>query len=373
MILKSVAFLAGLLAAQPALAQSAEADRDAVQAAYVAGDLDTAAAILARLLVQAPNDPDLLRRLANVQAAQGDLPDARRTIDRALWLAPTDPDIQLARANILAWQGRTDEARAQADAVAVAQTDYPGLTETRAIIARKASVGGVRLLGAGGSVALSRVSFPGGVRDSWEMASGSLVVSLAPRVRMALEVERERRNADDTRIALRGELLTGPRGNLFVSGSVTPDPDFRERWSLRAGGEQQLGATTMILFDGRYAAYRDTGVVVVGLGLRQALSPDWALTARTINLFGGGEDYRIGGAVRLDWAPEDGLATYLAAASYPDTEAGDTRQLRALGTGLTVPIGPRLRLRLDAAHERRDDSYERASVALGIVWTLGPR
>ena len=366
------ALFAVLASAQPALAQSAADDgRAEAQAAYVAGDNAAARAILERLLAARPDDADLLRRYANVQAADGDLADARTTIDRALALAPADPDVQLARANILVWQGRKGEARAQADAVAAMRPDYPGLSETRAAIARQSANDGFRLFAAGLGATVSHVEFPSGASASWKTVGGAIAASLDPRTRATFEIEHEIRAVTDTRLALRGDFLRGETGSFFISGSVVPDADFRESWSLAAGGERAAGPRTMILFDTRYAAYRGADVFVAGLGVRQALRRDLSLTLRTINLFGGGEDYRLGGAVRLDHAPEAALGAYVSAASYPDTEAGTTRQLHALGAGISVPLDDVVRLRLGGEYEKREGSYERSALALGLGWTFG--
>ncbi|WP_170005639.1 tetratricopeptide repeat protein [Pseudopontixanthobacter vadosimaris] len=284
------ALLAALLLAQPALAQPALVqsrgeEREAAQEAYGAGYFAEAEAILRRLLEKAPADADLLRRLANVQAAQGDLAGAQETIDRALALAPADLDVQLARANILAWRGRTGDARAQADAIALAQPDYPGLADAQNFIARQQQARSIRLFSAGIGAGISRVEFPGGSGDTWTMASGAIAASLTPAVRAVLEVEHERRALSDTRLALRADMLRQTSGSLFISGSVTPSPDFRESWSVGVGGEEALGTQSTLLLDGRYAAYRGDDVFVARLGVRQTLGKSLALSARTINLF----------------------------------------------------------------------------------------
>ena len=364
-----VAGVALLAASQSALAQSGE-DREAAQAAYAAGDHARAQRILELLVAENPNDADLLRRLASTQAAGGDLAGAMRTIDRALALSPDDPDVQLARANILAWSGRTVEARRQADTVAIARPDYPGLAETRAAIARGQADGGFRLfaLGFGGSV--SDVQFAGTPSQTWWVANAALGATVAPRTRAAIEIEREERSLVDTRLLGRVDFLRSA-SSFFVSGSATPSPDFRESWSIGAGGETAIGPATTLFGDARYAAYRTDDVGVAGLGLRQRIGADWSFTARTINLFGGGDDCRLGGAVRLDYAPERRASWFVAAASYPDVEIGGTEQLHSISAGSGIPLGRATTLRIAGEYEKRDDSYERSAIALGLGWRFG--
>ena len=335
---------------QPASAQSDIDQRAEAQAAYLAGDYVGAQAMFESLLQERPGDADLLRRLANVQAARGNLAEAMQTIDRALAIAPADLDIQLARANILSWLGRPLEARRQADAIAHVRADYPGLSETFAAIGRLEKEDRIRLFSASIGGSASRVRFPGRGSETWTTTNASIAVALAPRVRAAFEADREDRRPVDTRLATRLDLLhTG--GSAYVGGSVTPNADFRESWSISAGAEQLIGQGTTLLLDARYASYRFDETGVLGLGVRQTVGRDLSATVRTIHLTGSGEGYRFGASLRVDYAPEDRTGWFVTGASYPDTEADGTAQVRALSVGTAVPLSeslhaaPRNRLR----------------------------
>jgi YaiO family outer membrane protein len=372
LLLTTAGIFALFAVCDPATAQADTDQRAKAQALYLAGDHAGAQAILEGLLAERPGDADLLRRLANVQAARGDSPAAMQTIDRAMAIAPDDLDIQLARANILLWLGRHLEARRQAEAISRAQADYPGLSETLAAIGRQEDVDRIRLFAAGIGGSVSHVRFPGRDAESWTTANGSIAASLGPRLRAALEAEREDRGPIDTRLSARFDLLrTG--GSAYLAGSVTPDADFRESWSFGAGGEQSIQQRTTLLLDARYASYRFDEIGVLGLGVRQDVGRNLAATVRTIHLVGSGQGYRFGASMRLDYAPKMGVGWFVAGAKYPDTETDGTAEVRALSAGTGIPLTDGLMLRLAAEYEKRAHSYERSTFSVGLAWRFGPR
>jgi hypothetical protein len=220
--------------ALPADAQVTDGERAAVQAAYVAGDHARAEQMVTALLERSPQDPDLLRRLAAVQAAKGDLGAAQATIDRAYGLAPRDPDIQLARANILFWRGRYAEAGRQADLMASQHPDYPGLQRLKASLSGAMDARRFRLRSAdiGGSV--SDASFAFGSRQTWYVQRGSVAAQWGDGRSASLGIEREERLVTDTQIAGRIDIAGG-RHRFFVT--VRPGAwaaGQRSRWAMTA-------------------------------------------------------------------------------------------------------------------------------------------
>ena len=351
-------------------AQTIEEQKAGAQDALRDGAIDDALSILGELLDDNPEDADLLRRFAAAQAAKGDFAAAQRTIDKALALAPEDHDIQLARGNILLWQGKVAQADAQGRIVASAAPDYPGLEIFQTAVARRRAQNMVRVSSASIAQSVSRATFRGGNRQDWLTSEAALGVSLGPVTSATVQVNREERLATDTRLSLRlDNRIAG--GLVYLAGSVTPESDFRERWSISTGVEKRVSASTELLLDGRYASYRGSDVGVVQAGVRQSLGGHFFATGRTINLFGGGEDYRIGGVVRLDYAPPGKTGYFVSAASYPDVEADGTRQLRGIATGIIAPVGERLTVRATAEYEQRRDSYTRKAATIGVSWRFG--
>ena len=363
---------AGVIAAVPVMAQDAAiaGDREAAQSALAAGDVARARAILLGLLDASPDDADLLRRLASVDAADRDLTAAQQTIDRALALAPDDADIQLARANILLWRGKLDEARTQAGVVASKRPGYPGLAEFAAAAAALEDRQRLRVQSMSIGQSVSRADFDMADATTWTTQQAAIVLGLNELDRATLEIEREDRGLVDTRLAARLDFAAGEH-RIYLTGSATPEADFRERWSLGAGAEVRLADRSELLVGIRHADYRFDDVTILRLGLRQRLTPSLSVTGETIQLFGGGEDYRFGGSLRADVTPVSGPSFFLIAAMYPDAEVDGTRQLRSVAAGTAISLGSGLSLRLAGEYENRKDSYERVGANAALVWSFG--
>lgn len=359
---------APLLANEPA----ALPDREVAHEAYVSGEYEQSRQILEVLLDASPDDPDLLRRMAMVEAAAGDRSSALQSIERALSLAPEDGDVQLARGYILLWSDRLDEARLQAGVLSASRPGYPGLSEFRDSLerARQSRRLGLRFLHAGTS--LSEANFASGQSRTWFTQRAGATFGWASSAVGSFEIEREERDLIDTQ--LRGRIdLPIASDRVFIAASVTPDADFRSNWSIGAGSEIGQGEDGEFLVDASYAEYRSDDVVALGAGYRHRFADGFSATARTIHLFGGGEDYRLGGALRADYASQDLPDLFAVVASYPDTESDGTRQLRAISGGAVFSLSDSLQLRIVGEFESREASYERAALGLDLRWHIGAR
>ena len=355
---------------RPASAQAAGVTSAPIAVASPEDDRDRLLRKLQDLSAKHLDDADLLRRLAAAHAASGELEKAQQTIDRALALAPNDRDIQLARANILLWQGKIPAAERQGQAVARSAPNYPGLDSFNAALANRRSENRARLGRASFSQSFSRVSFSHGVRQDWAGQEAGLGLSLDAATGFALQLDREQRLATDTRLSARADhRIAG--GFAYFGISATPNADFRETWSLSTGAERRLSLETQLLLDARFAAYRGSDVGVAQAGIRQALGRDLVLTARAINLFGGGNTYRIGGSAKLDYAPEGRTGYFASVSSYPDSEIGGTRQLSGVAAGVIAPVGQHFVLRVTSEYEQRRNSYTRKALTIGLGWKFG--
>ena len=235
----ALAFGLGGLPSQ-AVGQSESSQRDAAQDAYVAGDFELAERLLGELVTANPADADLLRRLAAVLAARQKLIAAQSTIDRAILLAPDDPDVQLAHANILFWRGRLAEAQAQADKIAVNHPSYPGLSDLLKSLRRARTNRRFRIRSLGAGVSVSDANFKYGSAQIWYVQRGSISTQWGRGSILAVDLEREERATTNTRLTARVDIPEGPN-RYFVSASITPEPDFRETWSVGGGADFRLG------------------------------------------------------------------------------------------------------------------------------------
>ncbi len=330
----------------------------------------TPAATLEKLEAQAratPDDADVLRRLAAEQAAAGNLDLALATIERARMLAPDDLDIRLARARILTWSGRRDDARAEADTVAARDPRYPELAEVRAALTGPVAR---QRPGVAASVGLASVKLAGD-DQVWTTLTGTGFAPVSARAIASVTIETEARRRTDTRLTARldGRLAAG---EAYAEVAVTPDADFRERSSIAGGIVHPVGSGLDGSFNLRHARYADVSVTVVEPGVRLRLAGDrLILSAKWINLFRSDDDHRSGAAVRGDWNIEGDHILFAGGATYPDTEAGITRQVRAVYAGAILPASDRLSLRLTGDYEHRAATYTRRGATLGLVWRLG--
>jgi len=366
--------LTALTAHTHALAQDGDEPRELqlqrIEQARADGRYDEARRALEDLLADSPDDPDLLRRLASVSAAKGDLAQAQEQIDRALALAPDDLDIQLARANILLWRGQRAAAQTQADAIATRAPDYPELDLLQMRLAEERARSGIRVtaLFVGGGV--SDIDFDNRDGESWSSQTASLGLALSRDTGASFAVEREQRATTDVRFAARLDHRLG-KNSVYLSGSLVPNADFRENWSIGAGGEIALTRRATALVDVRYADYRDRGVFAAQPGVRYAFNDATSATVRAINLFGGGDEFRLGGSLQLDYRPENRVGGFAVVASYPDVEAGDVRQLRSGAVALIFPLAERFTLTTVGAYEDRENSYRRLSGTFVLGFRFG--
>ena len=331
--------------------------------------LPTTVEALASLAQANPRDADVLRRLAAAQAAAGRLSVALATIERARELAPDDLDIRLARARILNWSGRRDEARAEADSVAARDAAYPELADVRAAIAASASPVIAHRAGLAASLGLASVDLAGG-NQHWTSFAATGFVPVGTRATLSATAEVEARRQTDTRLSLRIDRRVGA-GEAFAAVSVTPEADFRERFGLAGGLVYPIGGGIDASFDLRHFRYSGVSVTVAEPGVRLRLGGGkFVMTARWINLFRSDDGHRQGVAVRGDWQVGGDRIVFAGAASYPDTEAGVTRQVRAIYAGAVIPASERLSFRLTGEYEHRVASYTRRGLTIGVVWRL---
>ncbi|MFK4003132.1 tetratricopeptide repeat protein [Qipengyuania sp. NPDC077563] len=371
----ALAFGASLHSA-PSFAQDRGKDRagaiHSAEAAQAEGNYSAARKLLSDLLAENPDDPDLLRRLARVEAAAGRLDVALDLIDRAATIAPQDFDIALARAYILYWRGDLKAAKDVTESIAAREPDYPDLATLQTSLRRARADSGIRLRALSVGAGVSDITLQSGASRTWNTQNIVAAFDLSAEDTLAVSLSREERSAIDMRGGLRLDHRIAD-GSVYIAATVVPNADFQENWSLGAGGELLISGRTAALMDVRLADY-DTGEIVsVQPGLRVPLGSDFSLTGRAINIFGGGESYRLGGSVRLDFQRDSRPSFFALAASYPDAEAGDVRQLRSVAAGMNVPLSERLSLSATGSHEDRKDSYRRWAGNLALTYRFDRR
>lgn len=317
-----------------------------------------------------PNDPEILRLLGSAYAFDRLYPQAIATLRRAQLLAPDDLDIRAALARAHLWSG--DRAAAEREVVAIEQRS-PQNADVIAIrdqlSERKGATSRVKgRWGLAATQSFSHVSFINRPSQTWYDSSVALFGGIGPATLVALTAEREdRRTFVDTRVEARIDHRFGNSFRTFMAFAATPNANFREKWGVTAGVEADVASFVTLLADLRHAEYSDASVTVFQPGVRVAarkLGLD--ATARVINLWDEDGHHRWGLSGRLDRAFSGGATLYAGAATYPDTEAGITRQVHALFAGGTMPVAQKVSLRAGIDYDRRRQTYKRMGASLGV-------
>lgn len=365
----SAALGIALAALIPAAAQ-AQSEGDlvsAAQAARTSGDNARAINLLEQARARTPDNPTVLRLLGSSYAFAHRYAEAIATLRQARSIAPHDQDIALALARAYLWSGDADAAEQVAQTIARDDPDNTELAALRTSIerARQPAQPARRPAVASLSQSVSAVRI-GGASRTWYEAVVALGVPVGAGTTISGQVDRESRSgAIDTRMELRLDRRVNGLGGLWVAAATTPHADFRERWSVSGGGEAAITPVIAVTFDARYADYAATSVVVASPGLRiHDRDERLSLAVRQISLWADNDSYRSGWTLRGEAQAAPHLRIVAGGATYPDTEAGVTRQVRSGFAGLVADVAGRLTLRATYEHENRAQSYTRDSAIL---------
>lgn len=340
------------------------------RAALARQDFALAIARLEQADAMRPDDAEVLRLLGSAYAFDRRYPQAITTLRRAEVLAPEDLDIRAALARAYLWSG--DRGAAGREVAAIEQRS-PENADAMAIrhqlrepeLSAPGQRGGWGLAATQGVSNVSFVNRPG---QTWYDTSIALFGGVGPATSVAFSVEREdRRIFVDTRVDARIDHRFGNKFRTFVAFAMTPNANFREKWGVTAGVEGDVTSFATLLADLRHAEYRDASVTVFQPGVRLAarkLGLD--ATVRMINLWDEDGVHRWGVSGRLDRTFSGGTAFYAGVATYPDTEAGITRQVHSFFAGATMPVAQRVSIRAGFDHDRRRATYKRTGASLGV-------
>ncbi|WP_327754920.1 YaiO family outer membrane beta-barrel protein (plasmid) [Sphingobium sp. SJ10-10] len=354
--------------AQAAPTASRDAQIAAARAALARKDEAEAIALLDRANADFPDDPEILRLLGSAHGFAGHYLQAIVTLRRAQELAPADNDIAAALARAYLWSG--DRAAAEREVVAIERRS-PGDAEVAAIrrqLLTETSAAQPQRFGLAVAQGFSHVSFDNRPSRTWSTTTLAAYGRVAQGTVLALAAEREdRQSFTDTRIEGRIDQRIGPHIRAYAALAVTPHADFREKWSASGGIEADVTSYATLLGDLRHAEYRDVSVTTFLPGVRlTAVRLGVSATVRMINLWDEQGTHRAGVSGRLDATLNHGATLYAGAATYPDTEAGITRQVHSLFLGGTVPLAERITLRAGLDYDRRRATYTRKGGSLGL-------
>lgn len=376
MLTDTVAAIALFLApAATAVAQEAQGTRSAAiaqaRAANARGDHALAITILDEQRAAHGGDAEILRLLGSSHAYAGHHAEAVAILTEAQRLSPDDLDIQAALARAYLWSG--NRADAEAVLAAIERRD-PANAEIAAIRLQMKAVPGSeaaparpRSAGAYANLSVADLSLDRGANATWWTTAIGVFAQAGAATTLSAEAEREDRSGTvDTRLTFRGDRRLG-RATGYVGLAITPKANFRERWSVRSGVEVDVGSGVTPLVEARHARYGGAEVTVIEPGLRLAsLRLRSAATVRMISLWDEGGTRRTGWSGRVDSDAFGPVHVFAGAATYPETEAAITRQVRSGFFGTLIPLGGSVSLRAVGEYEQREETYTRKSFVLGL-------
>jgi YaiO family outer membrane protein len=285
-------------------------------------------------------------------------------------LAPDDLDIRAALARAYLWSG--DRPAAQGE-VAAMEARSPGNADAAAIRqqllpSQRPARESERKWGLAAAQSFSRVTFANRPSQTWADTSFAIFGNIGRTTALSVGVEREdRRTATDTRFEARIDQQLRPSLRTYVAVAATPNANFREKWGVTGGVEADVASFATLLADLRHAEYQDASVTVFQPGIRITVRKlGLNATVRMINLWDEDGTHRSGLSGRLDRPFSSGATLFAGAATYPDTEAGITRQVHSLFAGGTMPLTQKVLLRAGIDYDRRRATYTRKGASLGI-------
>lgn len=340
------------------------------RAALARQDFTLAARILEQADARRPDNAETLRLLGTAYAFDQRYPQAIATLRRAASLAPDDLDIRAALARVYFWSG--DRAAAEKEVVAI-EDRSPGNPDAVAIrqqLRSSAQTGDATAWkwGFAAAQSFSHVTFQNQPSRTWADTSLSVFGNIGPATAVSFGAEREdRQTATDTRLEARIDQRLGSGLRTYIAVAATPNANFREKWGVTGGLEVDVASFATLLADLRHAEYQAASVTVFQPGVRIALRRLGVdATVRMINLWDEDGTHRSGVSGRLDRAFSNGATLFAGAATYPDTEAGITRQVHSLFVGGTIPLMQKVSLRAGVDYDRRRATYTRKGASMGI-------
>lgn len=330
---------------------------------------DEAAGLVRNVLAREPANGEAVVLLARLELAGGQPAAARHVLEPYLERAPESGEAHLLLGDAHAAEGRVQLARLQ----------YERALEARGF----ADLAAERLRGLPTPPPRFRLTLAGSVseyaasgRSGWREGLGELVYRLDERTQARGNLEVSHR-FDEVDTYLAGAVDHRPSDDLTVTlgASVTPDADFRSRWSLGAGfdrkvldgGENFRGPTVLLgrVIHEAFDAGHTTGA---RLGIQQYLASGRAwvtVTAGGTRTVEGGLDPNA--ALRLDLGLTDSLRWSIGGAYGEESEVGVSARTRTVFTGFRLALSDTLAVFVDLAEEDRKDSPKRRSVTTGLV------
>jgi YaiO family outer membrane protein len=304
---------------------------------------------------------------------KGDYASAQAALDRIYEPNKDNADVQLMQGYLFYYQGRNDEAIKLFNQILSRYPDYADARD-------------------GLSLARNKTESP---EYRWQIDAGYEYSSFSRRPQPAWNQKFLQINhfLNNRKTALHGRITSYdqfknidseyeagidhnflPWLTAYLYSAFSPEADFRPDWRLAAGGairlnrpRQDLPVIWMTL-DTRRDLYDDTDVLSINPGLRIEPMDGWAISAKAISVDQKDAKRVYGHEFRLDGQMKEGLRFTLGFADAPETVAGVTVDTKTYFGGIAADIGEAHTVRLNYAHDDRDNSWKRDVINVSISY-----
>ncbi len=363
---------------------------------------DESLSTLTKGLKLEPDNMDLLIAVARVKSWGGRLEEAETDVDALLRLYPGNLEARILKGRLALFDGRHREAElifrpllekmpnnitlliGLGDALrGQGQTDEARLYFERALALEPNSSEVQGRLRAEEPPAFAWQLNAGYVRSrfgrrpvkDWHEGYAQLVRRFGNNMIVDARYQRSRRHGlVDENLQLGGAYRFSRNGGAHLRVEITPTADFLPRWGVAAGGDVRLldgtewiGPLSATL-DLRHRHYptvdvsnTDPGVVLYLLEGRV-----W-ITGRRITAYDDSVGKWLDGwLAKIDIQAHDRVRVYTGRAKSPETDLGNTVDVFTTIAGVIFDVTPNLAVRVDFAHDSRQQSYTRRELSLGL-------
>ncbi len=147
--------------------------------------------------------------------------------------------------------------------------------------------------------------------------------------------------------------------------------DFKEDWGLQGGADFRVHPNVTLLSDIRYADYGNISVFSAIPGIKfHSSDASHSIAIRLISISPSDSGTKFGASAHYDRKFDERFRLFGGVASYPDTEAGLTRQLRSVFGGASLVLADTVSMIVTGEYDRRERSYTRKAINLALIFRL---
>lgn len=163
--------------------------------------------------------------------------------------------------------------------------------------------------------------------------------------------------------------------SAYAFSDVAPEATFRPNYAFASGGAIRIikpGKIALppvwLTIDSNYNLYSSNYVAGVNTGLSIGLWDGWSVAGKIVATQPEASKRIYGKSIRLDGIITSKWRFHVGYSNAPDTENGITVNTKTYYGGIATDITPQVTLRVDYAHDNRQDSYIRQGISTSVSY-----